>query len=67
MACQGFGTFGALAVQGPGVPDRGEMEEEEEEEKKEKEEEKWADLKLKSPHLERWGHSFRKLPEHKNT
>ena len=36
-----FGPFVALAVRGPGVPDRGEME-------KEKEEKKWADLKLKS-------------------
>ena len=44
FSCQGFGPFGALAVRGPGVPDRGEMEEEKEKE----EEEKWADLRLKS-------------------
>ena len=31
MAYQGFGTFGALAVRGAGVPDRGEMEKEEKE------------------------------------
>ena len=36
-----FGSFVALAVRGPGVPDRGEME-------KEKEDKKWADFKLKS-------------------
>ena len=40
IACPG--TFGALAVRGLGVPDRGEMEE------KEKEKEEWADLMLKS-------------------
>ena len=38
-----FGPFVALAVQGPGVPDRGVMEDE-----KEREENKWADLRLKS-------------------
>ena len=39
-----FGPFVALAVRGPGVPDRGEMEEEEKEQEEEK---KMADLKLK--------------------
>ena len=50
MACQGFGTFGALAVRGPGVPDRGEMEEED------RGKEEWADLRVKSnnPTLNGW-------------
>ena len=50
MACQGFGTFGALAVRGPGGPDRGVMDE------KEKEKEEWADLRLtyNNHHYERW-------------
>ena len=38
-----FGPFFALAVRGPGVPDRGEMKEEEE---KENEEKKCVDLRL---------------------
>ena len=40
FSSQEFGSFWALAVRGPGVPDRGEMEMEKEK--------KWADLKLKS-------------------